>query len=730
MTQTTAPPQHEAPSPTPDPAEGGDHSWRFFLRRFLVIGLASFVTVVLLVFLIAWLALRVDWRLPDPAALSGPTVVYAADGTELARFDNSVDRRIVPLRAVSQAAQDAVIASEDVRFYEHDGVDPLSLLRAVAVNVRTGGIEQGGSTLTQQYVKNAYTTGDRSIQRKVQEAVLSISLERKLSKDEILGRYLNQVYFGEGAYGIEAAALTYFGVPASQLTVAQGATLAQLLPAPSARNPRVDPDGAVQRRNRVIDQMLGAGFITPAAARDARAAEVEILPREPVANEQPFFVEYVRKQLVAAFGEKAVATGALQVHTTLDLSAQEALEAAVAEQLPQQEDRPGVDAGAIAVDPATGAILALYGGRDFEQSQFDLATQARRRPGSTFKPFAFIAALEHDIEASDVYAAPARFEKGELCDPGWGPANAGGRGYGRLTLREGLINSVNTVLAQLGCDPGAEAIHGVARRFGLRSDVQVTPQISIGGVGTNATALDLADMYATLANDGVDCDVHAIAAVLDRDGNTLSTALGDRALPSELLDDRPVEWTEEDQPGCRRVADANDVRRTTAALEEVVERTTGKRAQIGRPQAGKTGTTDDEVDAWFAGYTPDLALVVRIGDREEVPLHEIAGFSKVQGGTIPALIWRDAAKRILKDVDPRGFPEPGENLEDGSVVGPARERPREADPTPSPSPSPSPSPLPSSDPSDPSDGGPSEGDDGGGGDGGDDDDCFIVIGDC
>ncbi len=252
------------------------------LKRVLWVGTSSLVAVTAIVVFFAWLALQVEWRVPDPGALSGPTEVFARDGTVLARFTSEVDRRVVPLDEVSPHVVDAVVANEDERFYEHGGVDPLSLLRAVVTNVRTGGIAQGGSTLTQQYVKNAFVGSERTLLRKVREAVISIQLERDLTKREILERYLNTVYFGEGAYGVEAASLTYFGVHAAELSAAQGATLAQLLPAPSARNPRVDPTGADERADAVLRKMVRLGVPRRGRARRRPVAgRVEVLPRQP-----------------------------------------------------------------------------------------------------------------------------------------------------------------------------------------------------------------------------------------------------------------------------------------------------------------------------------------------------------------------------------------------------------------------------------------------------------------
>lgn len=751
----------------PTTTQPGSPSPRRAVARVAVGLLAAVASVVVLLLFFAFLALRIPWDVPDRGALAGPTTVLDRDGEELARFTAQVDRRVVSLDDVSTAAQAAVVASEDARFYEHTGVDPVSLLRAVVTNVRTGGISQGGSTLTQQYVKNAYLSPEQTLTRKVREAVISIALERQMSKDEILESYLNEVYFGELAWGIEAAALTYFGIPASELDAGQGATLAQLLPAPSTRNPRVDPEGARQRRDRVLDTMAELGTISPATARAEQAEPLGLAPppdREPD-QDLSVFTEYVRRQLVAAYGEEEVLTGALSVTTTVDRDAQAALEAAVADHLPADAAGP-VEAAAVALDPATGEILALHPGRGYgPDSAIDLATQYRPIAGSTFKPFVYLTALEQGMVPSDVYPAPASVQPDD-CPPapdGTNPfrapvANAGGTGYGQLSLDDALANSVNTVFVQLGCDVGPRAIVDTADRLGVRTPIEPAPLVSLGNPPLGPTVLDMASAFGTLANDGVHCPAHAILEVRDRDGRAvdrpdevvlaLETETVPRRHPDEALASRPGALATRDTEDCYGVADADMVRATTQALTRVVAETTGTRADIGRPQAGKTGTADDETFAWFAGYTPDLALVVQVSDPlrdpERVaegavrqPMRDVAGFSRVQGGTIPALIWRSAASAILADVPPTGFPEPGQLVGEGSVVAPAEPKPRitltpspsETTEEPSERPSrgdrPSPSPTPSPTPTTPTPGETPTGDDGGDGDDGDD--CFLVF---
>ncbi|MBW3658143.1 MAG: penicillin-binding protein [Actinobacteria bacterium] len=740
---------------------------RSLLRRVVLVGTSAVLAVTALVALFAWLALTIQWRVPDPGALSGPTEMQSRDGTVIARFTSEVDRRIIPFEAMSPDLVAAVVANEDQRFYEHDGVDPFSLLRAIVMNVRTGGISQGGSTLTQQYVKNAFVGSDRTFLRKMREAVISIQLERDLEKEQILERYLNTVYFGEGAYGAEAAALTYFGMPASELDVARGALLAQLLPAPSTRNPRADPDGADRRADAIVRKMEALGSISSSEAAAAVAQDVEIMPRQREAFQAPYFVEYVRKQLEEAYGRQMVMTGALTVRTTISLPAQRHLDEAVENQLLSKD--PGeVRAGAVAIDPRTGHILAIHGGPDFAAQQLDLATQGRRQNGSTFKPIAFIAALEEGVDPMARYPSPGRTTiTADNCDAYEGePRAVGGGPGGRLPLREALTRSVNTVFIRVGCDLGPERIIEQGLRMGVRNRIDPFVSVALGGSTNGASVLDMASAFGTIANDGVYCAARSVISVTGPDGEALPLPREvtivpgmdprPRSLTSVELEARPADLAERDGDGCVGAVDADIARTTTQALKEVVARTTGQRAQIGRPQAGKTGTTNDEKDAWFVGYTPDLSLAVWVGEPgtggESVdPMRNVAGFRRVQGGTIPALIWKDAAEDLLADVPPSDFLLPGELTPEDDVArpAPARDRTREDAgddggpddiPTEDTGGGTEPDEEPTDDRTDPSDDG-GDGDGGGGGDdpdgggdggggGDDDDDCLIVIGDC
>jgi penicillin-binding protein 1A len=668
---------------------------RLLVRRALIASASATTTVALLGALAAWLALNVAWVVPDPGALSGPTQILARDGTVIARFTAEVDRRPVTLDEVADVAQAAVVAAEDARFREHGGVDPLSLVRAVVTNLRTGAISQGGSTLTQQYVKNAFVGDERTLLRKVREAVIAIQLERDASKDEILERYLNTVYFGEGAYGIEAAARTYFGVTAAELDPGQAATLAQLLPAPSTRNPRVDPEGSAQRRDVLLDRMVGLGWLGGAEAAEHRGRELEVAPRSRPATAAPAFVDHVRRQLEHAYGPEVLVAGALTVHTSLDLAAQAQLDEAVAARLPADE-AGAVEAAAVALDPRTGEILAVHGGRDLQVGDLNLATMARRQNGSAFKPFVYAAALEDGVsEPTTRWPAPSSTTIRRCVDHDGAPFEVRGGPGGEQRLHDALVTSTNTTFQLVGCELGGPRMVEMASRLGVANDIPPTASVALGGSAFGASVLDMAAAYGTLANDGRRCPPRSILEVVGPEGEALElpaevvTAIDHERRPLGPTEDELEAWPEgrgeRDDDGCFDAVDPDVARTVTTALGDAVARGTGTRADIGRPQAGKTGTTQDLKDAWFVGYTPDLSLAVWVGDPgRDGPvqtLRGVAGFAEVFGGTIPALLWADSAAAILEEVDPTDFPAPGELTRDeGPAVAPARDVPDVAPP--------------------------------------------------
>jgi penicillin-binding protein 1A len=656
--------------------------WYRYAVRGLV-ALASFAVVAaLMVAAFTAVALAIDWDIPDASELLGPSSVFDRNGVPLARLAAEIERRPVPLDRISPHLADAVIATEDHRFREHQGVDPLSVVRAVVSNVRYGGIREGGSTLTQQFVKNVYVGADQTFSRKVQEALVALQLEKELTKDEILEAYLNRVYFGDGAYGAEAAALTYFGKPAADLTVAEAATLAGVLTAPSRFSPRTDPAGAIERRDRVLDEMATYGFLTRTDAQFHKRDPLNIAPREPFRTAAPFFIEEVRRQLLDTYGAELVYNGGLVITTSIDVRRQEELEQQVLADLPPDER---FDAGVAVVMPSTGDVLAAYSGRSFEQSQVDLALSPffGRPSGSTFKVFGLAAALEQGMTLATTYPAPASVTIGT-----WSPKGGGGCG-GRCSLLEATVRSSNTVFAQVARDVGAEAFIDAARRMGVRRPM--APEHGLAQIlGTaDVSPLDLASAVGTLANDGVACPARVVIDVRHPDGSPVRT-LPDPRMPSQeereqwaaYFDWLGYDFGNEDLgPRCYRALPPSIARHMTAALQQAVVRGTGRGAALeDRPVAGKTGTAQRNTEAWFAGYTTDLAIAVALFDPSgQTRLEGIPGCGEVCfGGQLPATIFANVAALLHRDIVPREFPEPIEDereVPDRRRLGPGMPRP-------------------------------------------------------
>ena len=560
----------------------------------MAIALASFAVVVTgLAVAAGFIALSIDWEIPPPQEILGPSSVFDRDGRPLARFSAEVERREVPLSAISMALRDAVVAAEDHRFYEHRGVDPIAVLRAVWSNVRSGSVREGGSTLTQQFVKNAYVGDERTLWRKVREAIVSIQLEKELTKDEILEAYLNRVYFGQGAYGAEAAALTYFDKPAAELDLHEGALLASVLPEPSRYNPFTDPEGALDRRNVVLQEMATYGLVTQDRADAAMALPLDLVPQQLPPQGAPYFTEEVRRQLLEAFGPDLVYNGGLIVHTTIDLDLQDELERRMQAHLPGD---PAFEPAVAVVDPATGDVLAAWSGRDFGASQVDLALgQDYGRPsGSTFKVFALATALEEGWTLSSTWPAPTQVTIND-----WSP-QGGGCG-GRCTLLQATAASVNTVYAQVARDVGAGDFTEMARRLGVTSTLRDDDLTQVLGTAS-VTPLDMASAMATLANDGIACPARVVTDVIEPDGvpqpppdPRAPTAEERAAWEARMLGEGfAVDPT--DHGRCYRAVDAAVARQVTVALRAVVAER-HRAARRHRPAAGRQDRHDQRVHA-------------------------------------------------------------------------------------------------------------------------------------
>ena len=583
--------------------------------------------------------------LRQQAADDVDSVLYDATGRRvLAVLRGSESRVLVrSIDEISPLMRQAIVSVEDRRFYEHDGVDLRGIARALWEDIRRGEVVEGGSTITQQFVKNAYIRNEQSLGRKVREAALAWQLEQRWSKDRILTAYLNTIYFGHGAYGIQQAAKTYFRKPASRLRLHEAALLAGIPANPTLYDPVAHPRAARARRLSVLERMHEQGKIT---RRDVALAAAKPLPRPDrvrlpgTRGPAPYFTSYVVDQLVERYGAGRVFGGGLRVRTTIDLRLQELAAEAIGQVLP---DEDGPAAALVAIDPRTGAVRAMVGGASFRRSQFNLATQAERQPGSSFKPVVLAAALRQGIAPeTTLESKPVRIDAGGRI---WKVTNYESSYLGRADLATAMVTSDNAVYAQLTQLVTPRRIVETATALGIRSALAPYFAIGLGAVAVNP--LDMARAYATIANDGRRVD---------------GALFGDRARVVER-----VEWvksgrTRENAPVPRPVLTEGEARTLTGILEDVVERGTGVRAALpGRDVAGKTGTTDDYGDAWFVGYTPQLVAAVWVGYPNELrPMRTEFGGRPVAGGTLPALVWRAFAGRALQALgeEPEPFPEP------------------------------------------------------------------------
>lgn len=568
------------------------------------------------------------------------TRVYADDDELLAEFQ--AERRLfVPLREIPRHLRDAVIAVEDARFYSHYGVDVRGIARAAWANVRHGRIVEGGSTITQQLAKVLFLTPDRSFSRKVREAALALELESRYSKDRLLELYLNHIYLGHGAYGVEAASRTYFGKSVRELTLPEAALLAALPRAPTSYSPFDHPDLARRRRAHVLARMVEQGVLSPAEARRANAAPLGLVPPERRRTTGRYFLEYLEQILETRFGEDLVYRGGLHVYTTLNPVMQHAAERALREGLaslaarrrPGREGRggeaPTPQGAVVVIEPQTGYIKALVGGADFTRSEFNRAVHARRQPGSAFKPLVYLAALEAGWQPADLIEdRPVAFPAGG--GRIWSPENYDGRFRGAITLREALEHSVNVATVRLAQQVGLPRVIDVARRLGIQSPLREDLTLALGS--SEVTLLELTAAYAALANQGVRMEPIAIRYITDSQGRLV----------------------EENIPQGREAVSPEVAATLTAMLRGVVERGTAVAARtLGRPVAGKTGTTNDYANAWFVGYVPSLAAGVWVGYDLARPL------GPDETGARAALpIWIAMMRDILRTHPPEDFPHP------------------------------------------------------------------------
>lgn len=615
---------------------------RFYLM--CVLGLLGLATVLAAVFgiqtvrdIIADLP-SVDEH--DLSSLGQTSKIYAADGTLLAEVFGSENRTVVPLASIPKNLQDATIAIEDERFYEHEGVDLEAIGRAALRDVTHQELAEGGSTITQQLVKNVYVTDELTFTRKIAEAYLATELESKVSKETILERYLNTIYYGENAYGVEAAAQTYFGKGVSELNLEECAVLAGLPNAPSASSPRQYPEEARNRRDIVIQKMADLDYITQEEADRVMLKPIELSELAGAVEAEPYFVEYVKQELVDKYGPEVLYEGGLRVYTTIEPELQNAGLAAIQATLYEEGDPA---AAIVSIDPSNGHIRAMVSSQDFASYKFNLAAQARRQPGSTFKPFVLTAAVEKGVNPKRTYYMSKQID---IPMPGggssvWSVHTYDFKYYGVSNIEEAMLRSDNTIFAQLVMDVGPDKTMEAAQKLGIQSEMAANPSIALGGLGQGVSPLEMASAYATLAAGGMYNKPTAITRV---------------ELPSGEVDYIAA-------PTPKKAVSDGVAYVVTDVLKADIEKGTSSRANIGRPAAGKTGSTENLQDAWFVGYTPNLSTSVWIGYPDtQIPMTNVHGGS-VWGGGFPATIWKDFMLSALKDVPAVDFPAPQEQVD-------------------------------------------------------------------
>ncbi len=609
--------------PSPAGPEYGPPFWRVRWKLRLLV-FTPLCLSTLAVAAAGLLFLHYTIAFPDPLSLwqreRTPIIrILAADGSVLAERGGAHD--YMPLDLLPAHVIDAVVATEDRRFYEHNGLDYFGLIRAMFANIRAGRYAQGGSTLTQQLAKNLFLSPQRTIGRKAEELALALWLEVRLSKPDILELYLNRVYFGAGAYGIEAAAQRYFDKSARSLTLGESAVIAALLKAPSKFSPLTNPGAARTRARAVLKKMLAAGYIT--AEAEAEASRRSVRFAAPRLSKETSGVEYAidfvlerMPPLIRQFHAKII------VETTIDARLQRTSQTAVEKLIEREGSQAQVSQAAVAVVDMEGGILAMVGGRSHAESQYNRAIKSRRQPGSAFKPFVYLAALESGLTPeSTVYDLPVNIG-------GWTPRNDNNQFKGAITLRQGLSQSINTVAVRLQYDVGVRKVMATARRLGIKSELRASPSLALGA--SEVSLMEITGAYASFANGGRRVEPHVIRRIRNGTGQIL------HAMPAVVQ--QPV------------ISPAH-----AGAMNDMLNATlvsgTGRRAALfAHPAGGKTGTTQEFRDAWFIGYTAHLSAGVWVGNDQGQPMNN------VRGGSLPAQIWHEIMTRAHQDRSPVALP--------------------------------------------------------------------------
>ncbi|MGE4170603.1 MAG: transglycosylase domain-containing protein [Candidatus Margulisiibacteriota bacterium] len=600
------------------------------------------VAALLVAFCLGVMVFAISRKLPDVDTLTTyipaqTTKIYSEDGIVLAELHQEENRVVIPIEQISPILQKTVIALEDTDFYSHHGINLKGMGRALVKDILHGSFVEGASTLTQQLARNLFLTKHKTMSRKVAEIVLAIQIERRYTKTEILEMYLNQVYWGHNAYGIESASQMYFGKHSKDLSLAESSILVGMLKGPEIYSPFKDFQRSKERQKVVLNRMAKLHIITPDQAREAYAEPLILAERKRSRFKAPYFTAYIVNKLVSMYGEEDTYTSGMKVYTTVDYPLQmkaadivnQYVGSSQQNQLVNGHEYGGLNvsqAAILAIDPRTGYIRALQGGVDFTQNEFNRCVQAKRQPGSAFKPFVYLAGLEKGLSPSSIIEdTPVSFHTYSGL---YSPQNYTKTFQGPVTLRRALEQSINIVAIKITNMVGPKNVVRVARELGIVSPLQPVLSLPLGANEVNM--LELTSAYCVLANGGVKVETTGITRIDDRNGSPL--------LKHQIKEER--------------VFDQNLIAMLVDMMRGVITNGTGKNAQLSRPVAGKTGTTSDYRDAWFVGFVPQLVCSTWVGNDDNSKMHEVTG------GFIPALMWRDFMIEALKAVPPEEFPAP------------------------------------------------------------------------
>lgn len=611
-------------------------SW---VKRLATFGIGVFVLGIIIFSALIFILSK---QIPDVDSLTTyipaeTTKIISADGIVLAELHREENRILVPIEDISPLVQKSVIAMEDSNFFNHHGLDFKAILRALIKDIRAGSFVEGGSTLTQQLAKNLFFTKQKKIIRKLSEAIMAVQIEKRYTKTEIIEMYLNQVYWGHNAYGIESAARYYFDKESKNLTLAESAMLVGMLKGPELYSPFRSITRSKTRQKLVLNRMAKIELITQEEADLAYQTEIVLRERKRLRYKAPYFTSHVLKELIDMYGEEATYTSGMKVYTTLNYSYQKVAEEVV-EKYVEIAKKPNWvggqkvpslnynQAAILAIDPANGHILTMHGGADFLGTMFNRTTQAKRQPGSAFKPFVYLTALSKGFSpGSFIDDTPVTFNTTE--GP-YSPHNYTLEYEGPISLRRALQKSINVVSIKLNHLIGPGEIVKTAKKIGIESPLRPVLSLPLGA--NEVTMMELTSAYGVLANYGRRVEPFSIVRIEDRDGLA-------------LYQHKPIE---------RTVYDDNEIAALIEMMEGVVKYGTGRNARIPRPMAGKTGTTSDYKDAWFFGFIPQMVTSAWVGNDDN------AQMNRVTGGGIPAAMWREFMNEATKDIPARSFRSP------------------------------------------------------------------------